>query len=256
MNTTIPIIRTYWGNRNETRAEIPRLPVYGNHLVYVWGKENETFLKERGFNTFLVDNSLSYFDSYNTQYGKKLIALDLALQRYDEVLMLDWDCFILRPLDDTFYKMVNKNDTLCPLYAQHKDTVEAFKETFEGRLILDYNLEYFKVLEREFKKYSWNFKEGKISPNFGCVYTSNKNLGKDLIKLVLDNNIEGCIEEHAMFLYANCSLEEYIDKFQPNFVQGVSDDRTDHYFMISKIQKKLNTYIGSKTDMDLYIKHI
>ena len=149
MNTTIPIIRTYWGNRNETKAEIPRLPVYINHLVYVWGKDNEEYLQNRGFKTFLVEESYPYFDSYNTQYGKKLVALDLALQKFEKVIMLDWDCYALRPLDENFYKLLGKNETLCPLYAQHKETVDSFKETFEGRLILDYNLEYFKVLESQ-----------------------------------------------------------------------------------------------------------
>ena len=256
MNTTIPIIRTYWGNRNETKAEIPRLPVYINHLVYVWGKDNEEYLQNRGFKTFLVEESYPYFDSYNTQYGKKLVALDLALQKFEKVIMLDWDCYALRPLDENFYKLLDKNETLCPLYAQHKETVDSFKETFEGRLILDYNLEYFKVLEREFKKYNWDFKEGLASPNFGCLYTSNRNLGRDLIDITVKNKIEGCIEEHAMLLYANCSLEEYIDRYQPTYVQGVSDDRTDHYFKISKIQRKLNKYINNKIDMDIYFKHI
>jgi len=59
-----------------------------------------------------------------------------------------------------------------------------------------------------------------------------------------------------MLLYANCSLEEYIDRYQPTYVQGVSDDRTDHYFKISKIQRKLNKYINNKIDMDIYFKHI
>jgi hypothetical protein len=59
-----------------------------------------------------------------------------------------------------------------------------------------------------------------------------------------------------MWIYANCTLTEYIERYQPRFVQGVSDDRTDHEFIISKVQRAINKYISESIDMNIYIKHI
>lgn len=254
--STIKIIRTYWGSNSATNNELPPFAIYPKQeVVYVWEEESQIKFKELGYETRLVDKDLySYFNTDNTQYGKKLIALKLALEEFEEVMMLDWDCYILRPLDHTFYEYLQSKPIQCPLYSQHSKVVEALLEAFPNPS--DKLNQFFLKMEHGFTKYNWELGEGFVSPNFGMFYTRDKTVGESLIRISIDNQLQGCIEEHAMLIYANCTLDEYLEKYQPLFVQGVSKDRTDHDLMISKVQTNLNNHIDSKLPMDLYLKHV
>lgn len=255
MNTEVKIVRALWGEDGKSLREVPIVPTIKNQIVYVWGAENNEELRRRGYDTVLMDNA--GFDEPSKLYGRKLIALDLALKEFGEVILLDWDCHILRPLDDKFYGYLDSRPVQCPLYAQHKHTSEALREIFSIIGDVSEELEiYTKTMEEEFTKYSWGLDDALVTPNFSFVYSRDKKLGEDLIQIAIDNDLIGCIEEHAMWLYCKCSLDDYVKKYQPVFVQGVSDDRTDHEFMISKVQRKVNKFISEKIPMDLYLKHI
>lgn len=255
MNTSVKVIRALWGDDGKSLREAPIIPTIKNQIVYVWGAGNNEELRRRGYDTVLMDNV--GFDEPNKFYGRKLIALDLALKEFGEVMMLDWDCHILRPLDDKFYEYLKSSPVQCPLYCQHKNTSKALQEIFTITGAIGDELEvYTNTMQEEFTKYSWALEDALVTPNFGFVYSRDKSLGEDLIQIATENNLIGCIEEHAMWIYSKCSLDEYINKYHPVFVQGVSDDRTDHEFMISRVQRKLNKFISEKIPMDLYLKHI
>ena len=83
------------------------------------GKDNETELKSRGYETRFVEEETSPFayDLLELIYGSIDSSFALALKEYGEVILLDWDCYILRPLDDDFYKELRKKPIQCPLYA-------------------------------------------------------------------------------------------------------------------------------------------
>ena len=115
---------------------------------------------------------------------------------------------------------------------------------------------HLNIITRGFLKWNWEWEEGLISPNFGFVYSRDITLGEKLIKIGIDNNMEGCVEEHAMFVYADCSLDEYIKKFHPTCLLGVSDEVTHDDTRIGKIQNKFNTYIKNNLKMDIYFEHI
>jgi hypothetical protein len=59
-----------------------------------------------------------------------------------------------------------------------------------------------------------------------------------------------------MFIYADCDLEEYIKKYHPVFVNGVSDIMTTSGFRISETQRRFNDQIKSSITMDLYLEHM
>tara|TARA_R110002167_G_scaffold124253_1_gene303594 strand:+ start:1830 stop:2624 length:795 start_codon:yes stop_codon:yes gene_type:complete len=262
----IKIIRFLWGHRKNTLDEIPKFPLYPkNEIVYVWGKENEILLKERGYKTRYVEEETSpyAYDLLELIYERKVIALDLALKEFGEVILLDWDCYILRPLDNNFLTELRKKPIQVPLYTQHKDCYNALYE------VIPENHPWFKdpkehahlekhlnIITRGFLKWNWEWEEGLISPNFGFVYSRDITLGEKLIKIGIDNNMEGCVEEHAMFVYADCSLDEYIKKFHPTCLLGVSDEVTHDDTRIGKIQNKFNTYIKNNLKMDIYFEHI
>jgi len=254
--STIKIIRAYWGSNPATIKELPPFPVYPKQeIVYVWGEDNESMFKELGYETRLVSEDLyPYFNTDNTQYGNKLIALKLALEEFKEVIMLDWDCYILRPLDTQFYEYLKSRPVQCPLYSQHSKVISALLEAFPNPS--NKLSQFFLKMEEGFSKYSWELGDGLISPNFSMIYTRDITLGQVLLDIAIENKLEGCIEEHAFYIYSSCTLEEYLEKYQPYFIQGVSQDRTNHDLMISKVQSHLNNHIDSKLPMDLYVKHI
>ena len=257
MNTKVKIIRVVWANTGSDHVfnEIPKTPTIDNQLVYVWGEDVNEYIKSLGYDTVLVKDS-RFSESNNTEYGRKLVAMDMALKEFGEVLLLDWDCRILRPFDQAFYDMLSEKETQCPLYCQHKRTVYSLMEAlpkYKDDLLFE---SFANNMQVNFGKYSWTFGDGLATPNFGCVYSRDVNFASDLIRISIDNKITGCVEEHAMWIYANCTLTEYIKRYQPRFVQGVSDDRTDHEFIISKVQRSLNKYISESIDMNIYIKHI
>lgn len=224
-------------------------------MVYVWGDDNEKFLKDRGFETILmITDELSP----NDVFIRKLIVLDMALKEFGEIIMLDWDCYILRPLDTLFYEYIRSKPIQCPLYSQNKEIKTTLLEVIDKYVGEDAVSAYsfIEKMEIEFPKYSWECEYGLTSPNFGFFYSRDITIGEKLLYLVEKNKIQGCIEEHAMFLYANCTLEEYIDKYHPLIVNGVSDFMTCSKYTISKNQRALNLYIKTKIDMDIYLEHM
>ena len=60
-----------------------------------------------------------------------------------------------------------------------------------------------------------------------------------------------------MWKYANCSMEEYINKYHPNYVLGVSDKIIlEQKYNIQIIQSKLNEYLKTKLKLNLYYEHL
>lgn len=245
----IKIIRCLWGDK--VLREIPPIPTIDNQIVYVWGRENEKFLRQRGYEVRFMEED-GYSDTYDSQFHKKLIALDLSLQEFGEVLLLDWDCHILRPLDETFFRYIKENPIQVPLYSQCIETKKGWNEICEG----GENESFYDISEVNFNKHSWKHDNMLVTPNFCYVYSRDKEFGKKLIDITLNNNILGCIEEHAMFIYSNCDLNTYINRYQPKVVRGVSNDNMDTDFEITKTQKRLNDYLDTKIEMDIYLKHI
>ena len=197
-------------------------------------------------------------------YGKKLQALDIALKHWGEVLMLDWDCFISKPLDLIFRQLLNSKPIQVPLYAHYKEPMFALLSAIpDNHPILQTDENYSRIinelstLENQIPHYHWKWGEGLIIPNFGCVYSRDKNFGADLIKIVEENNIKGLVEEFAMWKYANCSMEEYIEQFQPNYVLGVADSKLiQQEFNIQIIQKQFNDYLKSQINFKPYLEHV
>ena len=259
------IIRSLWGYREHTFNEIPKFPLHPNEIVYVWGKENEAMLKKRGFETRYVEEEKSPFayEILELIYERKLIALDLALKEFGEVILLDWDCYILRPLDDNFYSELRKKPIQCPLYAQHPDCYDALYESIpKNHPSLNNSNEsnkienHLDIISRGFLKWNWKLGESLISPNFGFFYSRDITIGKKLIDIAVKNNIEGCVEEHAMFIYADCTLDKYIEKYHPTCLLGVSDEALNTTTRIGKVQSNFNNYIKSKLKMNIYYEHI
>jgi hypothetical protein len=254
METKIKIIRAYWGDSKKLKREIPPLSIYENQIVYVWGGDNEDFLKKRGFKTRLVTEEDPCKLDYSNLLIRKLIAVKLALEEFEEIMFIDWDCYILRELDDNFYKYIASKPIQIPLYSHTLNPIEGIAESSPSISSEDYALN--KEKSDFIIKYSWKNNDMCVLPNFGFFYSRDISIGKKLLDIAIYNNLKGCADEGAMFIYADCDPESYIEKYQPVFVSGVSNFVTSTKFKISKAQNQFNNYIQSKIDMDIYLEHM
>ena len=94
---------------------------------------------------------------------------------------------------------------------------------------------------------SWELDNIRVLPNACFIYTKDTNIGKELLDIVEEYGLEGLPEEFAMYLYANCSLDEYIKRYDTPYLNGREDYQT---FVMEGVAvntaKKLNKYIGKK----------
>ena len=166
--------------------------------------------------------------------------------------------------DKDFYNLLRQKETQIPLYAHYKEPMFALLEAIpDNHPILHYDETYFSLiddlstLESQIQHYHWVWQDALIIPNFGCVYSRDINLGKDLLKIVKENDIKGLVEEFAMWKYANCSQEEYIKEYQPDYILGVSDEELKYQnYTISLTQKRFNEYIKNKINYKPYLEHV
>lgn len=262
INNKIPIIRALWGSQERTLKEVFPKPLFKNEVVVVWGTSNKEYLQSLGYQVKVLSGheTDSRYNSIHTHYLHKLEAIKIAGILHKEYLFLDWDCYPLRLFDDTFYEYLEKgNEVQVPLYAYPDEEglgiVDIINKSTPWGSPITTNLEeYIASHEVQLRQYSW--KEGNmlITPNFGFVYSRRPSLGKELLQIANTSNIENCIEEHAMYVWANCNLEEYIGRYEPKVVQGTSDDARKH--LQDDSVTRLNSYINFKVEKDLYLKHI
>ena len=250
----IKIIRVLWGGN--VNHEIPRIPLYPEQeVVYCFDYESFWFIQELGYEAKLVkDTKFDGKKGYN-KFGRKLQALDLALQEFGEVLLLDWDCFILKPFDKNFYDSLKEKPIQIPLYIQHKDTKNAVLEM----LVKDQSpslLRELEDLEVGMNKYGWEWEEGVIAPNFGFVYCRDKSFGKKLVDIALEHNLNSVVDEFATLIYVDCTLEEYIEKYVPRVVKGRSDQMIIYDTRIHKLSRKFSKWLDTKVDITDYFEHV
>ncbi len=250
----IKIIRVLWGGN--VNHEIPRIPLYPEQeVVYCFDYESFWFIQELGYEAKLVkDTKFDGKKGYN-KFGRKLQALDLALQEFGEVLLLDWDCFILKPFDKNFYDSLKEKPIQIPLYIQHKDTKNAVLEM----LVKDQSpslLRELEDLEVGMNKYGWEWEEGVIAPNFGFVYCRDKSFGKKLVDIALEHNLNSVVDEFATLIYVDCTLEEYIEKYVPRVVKGRSDQMIIYDTRIHKLSRKFSKWLDTKVNITNYFEHV
>jgi len=268
MDIKIPIIRALWGNSQRSLDEVFPFPIL-EEIVLVWGNENEFFLKERGFNTILMSETPTdpRYSTIQSQFYHKLEVIKKAGELYDEFIFLDWDCYLLRPMDDTFCELLREgNEIQVPIYAYDdvryvgipKLIIYPGNKRYQNSISEDLR-HYIMGQEIQLRKYSWKQDGLLISPNFCFFYTRNPNIGEELIQIAKQNSIENCIEEHAMYLWANCSVDEFIKKHEPKVLQGTADEtRTLMHLYDYEVDPviRINKYISTLVDKTIYFKHI
>ena len=171
MISEVKIIRTVYGDHShKVFREIPPFPTITNQVIYVWGEENERWLKKCGYETRLQrEEDLPDFIDDQNHLFRKLVTLKKSLEEFEEVLFIDWDCRILKPFDDVFYQYLKEKPIQCPIYSQHKDVKNTLLETNPNPT--PSILKFYENIEITFKEYSWKHGNQFIVPNFGVFYS-------------------------------------------------------------------------------------
>lgn len=252
------IVRTLWGDSEYIKNEIPRTPLFGSaEIVFVWGTENRRFLDELGYRTVLVDSEItdSEYSTHLLHFAHKLKAIKIAENIFSEFLFLDWDVTIAKDIDDNFYSAIRSgNNIQCPLYGYHanyREDVEIFHRndnTYTENLD-DFIIKHIENLE----KYHWKLGSLKVLPCFCFFYVRDVKVGGKLLEIMKNNNIVACIEEFAFYVYSECSLDDYINKYEPSVIRGKERDKNLPGMTVAI--SEINSYIGTKIEKDIYLLH-
>jgi hypothetical protein len=245
------IIRTVWGSLEHTIREVSNKFKFENEIIYVWGSDNDNHLKSLGYETFLMSND-SCDPRYSSQLNKymhKLLAIEHADETYSEYLLIDWDTNLISDLDETFFNLLRSGaDVQCPIYALPSN----FIDIINRQNISTEMQEYFQIQHEFLKKYSWKFNNLHVIPNFSFFYSNGAKIGKELIKISIEHNLTTNIEEFALYIWANCNLDKWIQKYEPLVTIGQeADTLTEVDLGLNEINSHVNSHINKK----IYLSH-
>lgn len=252
------ILRALWGDNEYIRSEIPKTPLFGkDEVVMVWGDENKKLLDRYGYKAVLVC-STSTDPKYSTHllhFAHKLKAIKLAESYLDEFLFLDWDITLAKEIDETFYEKIRSGNSIqCPLYAYHKEYREDaelyHKENNNYTLNLgDFIFNHILNLE----KYHWELNGLKVLPCFCFLYVRDTKIGGKLLNIMDEYGINACIEEFAFYIHCNCTLDEYIQTYEPLVLRGKNQDK--NLPKMTQAIHEINAYVDTKLEKDIYLYH-
>lgn len=256
VDNKIQIVRALWGNNFVIHKEVPKTPIFENEIVLVWGAKNADFLLRLGYNILQMDDiNITIYNSHLKHFGHKLEAIKKAEHIFDEYLFLDWDVDVVKELDDEFYELIrSRNNVQCPIYAYSNtykaDIYEYYKKT---NTLTDNTKDFLKNHMDGLSKYNWNYNDLYVIPNFCFFYSNKSNVASELHKLMVDNDLITCIEEFAMWIYSDCSLDEYIEKYEPIVIRG--KERDVNLPNMDTAFKTINNYVDTKLEKKIYLYH-
>lgn len=80
-------------------------------VTYVYGEDNFKYLKDLGVNDLkLVQKEPFKFDLTTQQYRHKLEIFRLAMEDFDEIVYIDWDCIAKSKLPSDFWEVMGKKE--------------------------------------------------------------------------------------------------------------------------------------------------
>jgi len=249
------IIRCLWGYDTKFDVECKSIQsdkdLYNGieQIVFVWDIHNKELMDELGYKSIYMGYSNEYSELMKFHY--KLDALKLAMEMYDEIIFLDWDCNIKKELDDNFIKILqNGNDIQMPLYFYPIEILNEFSSIspYVKEEQHYYNILFYTLIRLA----KWKFNDGLVVPNAGFIYCRNSNFIQTLISIIHSEGLSTNIEELAAMLYFQkeiTSLDEYINKYEPMVCVGRGNDE-----MRGK-QRILNEYIETRMAKEKYFIH-
>ena len=260
------IIRSFWGEQQHIWNEVPAFPLFEDEIVFVWGKNNEERLKSLGYTTYLMGEGVTE-EEYSTIYdhfAHKLKVLVTAEQLYDEYLFLDWDVHIVKEIDDEFWNLIRSgNNVQCPIYGYpmnyEKKILEHIKNNPQKDWVqkLDPNTyPWISVQEELLAKYHWQWEDLQLVPNFCFLYSYKTDIATRLLDIYKEYSLKTCIEEYAMYIAANCTLQQFINTYEPTVIRGREDDCYHFDLVEDDTMRRINKFVAEQKPKKIYLKHI
>lgn len=114
----------YPNHRSKILGEVNNIiknPNKVDFITYVMGEENYRILTDLGLKCVLIRKNSPLGRSALLQ---KIEALNCAMQDFDEVILMDWDCVPTMTVEEVFWEnFKNKEDLQCPLYKCPRNVV-------------------------------------------------------------------------------------------------------------------------------------
>jgi len=157
-------IRAIWGDvskngiRNGKMSKdiqlIKENPYNEPFVVYVFGSENYEELTRQGFECKLIDELPVKYDVELNFWRHKLDIFKYAMEDFDEIVFLDWDCRPTKKLPDDFWERMSK------------------KAVFQANLF-----------QYRTKRCLWRKEEWRKTCNGGFVYMADKSIPQEIINI-------------------------------------------------------------------------
>lgn len=254
----IQIIRAFWGSLETYKHQIEKAPRYDEEII-VWGKENFEYLVNRGYKCTMVseqpyDYTIAAAHTFvdHSSLIHKLKAIDIAVEKFNEIIFLDWDCYNIKNLDSSFYATIRQgNELQVPLYVYPKEALDRLVKS-------DIDIEYFSFFSKladYLEEYAYKLDDDFIIPNTGFIYCNNKTITEKLLDIAITNNLQTVPDELAVLFYAKeleLDLDGFITKFEPSVINGKFQDNPEWI----ESQNKLDEYIKAKVDKNIFFHHV
>ena len=179
-------IRGLWGipkpdaTTNELKTRVSVIPEIKNwekdareipFTTYAFGSDNKDFLSSVRINAKLLDKRPEVFDNVTHIWRHKIEIIRRALDDFDEVVWLDWDCIPVASLPPNFWKRLASGQPYKACLKMHKRAHCRWRVDFEHRRYL---------------------------PSGGFVYIRGIDTGDWLIRCFDSLGWEGASDEDAM----------------------------------------------------------
>jgi hypothetical protein len=262
--TPIKVVRALWGDNKTMWEEIPSSPQW-DETVYVWGKFNQEKLEMMGYKTRLMCLTMTEprYSTIYDHFAHKLETYVAAEEDWGEFLFLDWDVKIIKEIDENFWNLVKKKPLQCPVYGYPSDYERKIWEHVNANpqkkwvQELDPNTrDWVKVQNEQLEKYNWRWEDLQLVPNVCFFYSFYTGVPKELMNIYKTRGVKTCVEEFAVWIWANCTLEEFIENCEPFVIRGREDDLCHFDLAEEDTMKRINSYINTKVKKEIYLKHL
>lgn len=179
--------------------------------VYTFGEKNHKQLLDMGIKSVLIHKEPYKYHPIKGIYKHKIYAHQYMMNDFDEIVFLDWDTYLTKPLYDGFWECLGKKETLQASLGSYKTPRISYRtEQYANRLI----------------------------PTGAFVYMRDKSIPDKLTKY--NNAPNGWSCEPAMAMLTDemmggwKGIEKYWELFEPEFYTCV---KTTPYKFLKKFTK-------------------
>lgn len=251
-------IRILWGNFDRYKQQIIEAKNDNlNEIVFVWGEDNKRKLEELGYECNLIDiEPYDYAIADNHTFinhkslTHKIVGIKRALEIYNEVIFVDWDCRKEKELDDYFFELIKKKDSKIqvPLYTYPVVAFEMMLNDIKEPKVND----FISKLRTYVDKYSFRYGNNYIIPNTGFFYCSDIKIIDELLGLIEVNDLQTVPDELSVFLYSqDLGMDGYIEKIDPLVIGG----KIHGYQWWNSIEDSFDVHKNSINRKCIYFKH-